>query len=56
MVYHETRDAALPEQQRLNSLTGQPHVIRQVKDGEHAGRFEVVPFKPTPKKVFTPII
>lgn len=56
MTYHETRDAALPEQHRLNALTGQPHIIRRAAEGEKAGWFYVEPFKPAPKKVFTPII
>jgi hypothetical protein len=56
MNYHETRDAALPEQQRLNALTGKPHVIRRVEHGERAGWYYVEPFKSAPKNVFTPII
>ncbi len=56
MNYYETRDAALPEQQRLNALTGKPHVIRRVETGEWAGWFYVEPFKPPQKKVFTPVI
>lgn len=56
MNYHETRDAALPEQHRLNALTGTPHVIRRAEHGERAGWYYVEPFKSQEKKSFTPII